>query len=220
MLILANRIMMKLKLYISICFALLFWLKASAQTKEQKLVQFSGVIVSGDSLRPVPFTNVTIKQTRRGTMSDYFGFFSFVAHANDTIIFSALGYKKARFIIPDSLSDSKYSLIQVLTNDTILLKETVIYPWPTREQFKEAFLNIRIPDDDMDRALRNLQLAEMKERREDTRMDGSQNYKYAMQQQYSRLYTAGQLPYNNLLNPLAWAQFIQAWQNGEFKRKK
>jgi hypothetical protein len=190
-----------------------------AQKNEQKLVQFSGVVVSGDSLKPVPFSNIFVKKTRRGTMSDYFGFFSFVAHAGDTILFSALGYKKTHFIIPDSLSNNKYSLIQVLTNDTILLKETVIYPWPTKEQFKEAFLNIRIPDDDLDRAHRNLERAEMRDRMEDTRMDGSMNYKYAMQQQSSRLYYAGQLPPNNLLNPIAWAQFIRAWQNGEFKRK-
>jgi hypothetical protein len=189
------------------------------QTKEKKLVQFSGVVVSGDSLKPVPFSTIVVKKTKRGTISDYFGFFSFVAHGGDTLIFSALGYKKARFIIPDSLTNNKYSLIQVLTNDTVLLKETVIYPWPTKEQFKAAFLNIRIPDDDMDRARRNLELAEMRERMEDVRMDGSMNFKNAMQQQTSRLYYAGQLPPNNLLNPIAWAQFIRAWQNGEFKRK-
>ncbi len=211
--------MIKYKLYIPVFLLFLLSGHLHAQTNEQKLVQFSGVIVNGDSLKPVPYANIIVKQTHRGTMSDYFGFFSFVAHAGDTIVFSALGYKKARFIIPDSLSDSKYSLIQVLTNDTIFLKETVIYPWPTREQFKEAFLRIRIPDDDMDRALRNLQRAEMKERMEETRMDGSMNFKYAMQQQTSRLYYAGQLPPNNLLNPLAWSKFIEAWQNGDFKRK-
>jgi hypothetical protein len=30
----------------------------------------------------------------------------------------------------------------------------------------------------------------------------------------------GQLPKNNLLNPIAWAQFIQAWKNGDFRRKE
>jgi len=51
-------------------------------------------------------------------------------------------------------------------------------------------------------------------------MDGSMNFKNQMQQQYSKLYYAGQLPPNNLLNPIAWAKFIQAWQNGDFKRKE
>jgi hypothetical protein len=50
-------------------------------------------------------------------------------------------------------------------------------------------------------------------------MDGSMNYKAHMQQQYSRLYWAGQYPPNNLLNPFAWAQFIKAWREGKLKVK-
>ena len=51
-------------------------------------------------------------------------------------------------------------------------------------------------------------------------MDGRMNQAYAMKQERSKLYYAGQLPPNNLLNPIAWAEFIRAWQNGDFKRKK
>ena len=36
------------------------------------LVQFSGIIVTADSLKPVPFVNIIDKTTRRGTSSDYF----------------------------------------------------------------------------------------------------------------------------------------------------
>jgi hypothetical protein len=50
-------------------------------------------------------------------------------------------------------------------------------------------------------------------------MDGSLNYKYAMQQWQSKLYYAGQAPPISILNPIAWAQFIRAWKNGEFKKK-
>ena len=34
-----------------------------------------------------------------------------------------------------------------------------------------------------------------------------------------KVYTAGQYPVNNLLNPIAWAQFIDAWRQGKFKKK-
>ncbi|NNC85275.1 MAG: carboxypeptidase-like regulatory domain-containing protein, partial [Bacteroidia bacterium] len=54
---------------------------------------------------------------------------------------------------------------------------------------------------------------------EDLPMDGSMNFKLANQQRSSQMYYAGQLPPNNLLNPIAWAKFIQAWKNGDFKRK-
>ena len=192
----------------------------SDNNKERKLIQFSGMVVESDSLKPVSFTSIMIKSSYRGTICDYFGYFSFVAEVKDTIEFSAISYKKATFIIPDSLTTSKYSLIQVLRKDTILLKETVIYPWPTKEQFKEAFLKLDVPDDDLERAKKNLARAEMKERFEGVAMDGSMNYKNQMQQQYSKLYYAGQLPPNNLLNPIAWAKFIQAWKNGDFRRKE
>jgi hypothetical protein len=183
------------------------------------LIQFSGVVVDADSLKPVPFASIVIRSTNRGTISDYFGYFSFVAQKGDTIDFNSIGFKRSTFVIPDTLTINKYSLIQVLRSDTILLKETVIYPWPTKEQFREAFLQLQIPDDDLERARKNLAQAEMKDKMNGLAMDGSMNFRNKMQQQQSRLYYAGQLPPNNLLNPIAWAKFIQAWKNGDFKRQ-
>lgn len=191
-----------------------------SQEKEKDLIQFSGVIVAGDSLIPIPFTNIIIKESHRGTISDYFGYFSFVAEMGDTIQFSAIGFKSAEYVIPDSLSSNRYSLIQVLAIDTILLPEAVIYPWPTKEQFRQAFMNLDLPESPKEIAMKNLDRQELKERYEALSMDGSMNYKYAMQQRSAQLYHAGQLPPNNLLNPLAWAKFIKAWKNGDFKRKK
>lgn len=168
----------------------------------------------------VPFANIIIKDSHRGTISDYFGYYSFVAQLGDTIVFSYLGFKDAVFVIPDSLNRKHYSLIQMMDADTIVLQEAIIYPWPTKEQFRQAFLDLRLPEDDKQRAERNLARAEMKERMENMQADGSESYKIAMQQHGARLYYAGQLPPNNLLNPIAWVKFIKAWKNGDFKRKK
>ncbi|MBK6397469.1 MAG: carboxypeptidase-like regulatory domain-containing protein [Bacteroidetes bacterium] len=197
----------------------------SAVSQAQKidhegLVQFSGVIVTADSLAPIPFTSVMIKNSNRGTISDYFGFFSFVAKMRDTIEFGAIGFKKAIFVIPDTLSDMRCSMIQILKPDTILLREVVIFPWPTKEQFKEAFIQLRIPDDDLARAEKNLSEGKLAFLASGMAMDGSMNFKYAMEQNSTRLYYAGQLPPNNLLNPIAWSKFIQMWQNGAFKKKE
>jgi hypothetical protein len=190
-----------------------------AQEYIKKPIQFSGVVVTTDSLKPIPFTNIAIKNTHRGTTADFNGFFSFVALEGDIIVFSAIGFKKIEFKIPDTLSKDRYSLIQALSNDTILLSETVIHPWPSKEQFKRAFVNLRVPDDDYEIAMRNLALEEIKYMIRDYKMDGSMNYRNYIEQQTSKLYYNGQLPPNNLLNPLAWAKFIKAWQNGDFKRK-
>jgi len=189
------------------------------QVSENGLVQFSGVVVTGDSLSPVPYTSIIVRSSYRGTISDYGGFFSFVAQMGDTIDFSAVGFKKSSFVIPDTLQTDRYSLIKIMSADTFLLKEAVIYPWPTKEQFRQAFLDLRVPDDDLERARRNMALQEMRELMITLPMDGSGNYKSLLLERQTKVYSKGQYPSISLLNPIAWAQFIDAWQRGDFKRK-
>ena len=199
-------------------------LKAYSQRYDD-LVQFSGVVVTADSLRPVPFANISVAKTGRGTTSDYWGFFSLVVHKNDLVSFSAVGYKSGLFRIPDTLTQNRYSLIQVMSSDTIMLTETVIYPWPSKEQFRHAFLTLKIPDDDIEIARRNLAYMEMREiygRNYDPERYGftpGQSYHNYMSAQADKLYYRGQTMPNNLLNPIAWAKFIQAWKRGDFKKK-
>ena len=66
--------------------------------------------------------------------------------------------------------------------------------------------------------MKNLALAELKERAEYTPMDGAMSFRNLMNTQYGKMYYSGQLPPNNLLNPLAWAKFIKAWKEGAFKQ--
>ena len=205
-----------------IVFLLFLTTNAFSQTSDpdSDLIQFSGVVLDGDSLSPIPFANIIEKKSSRGTTSDYYGYFSFVAHKGDSIFFSSIGYKESVFVIPDTLSTQRYSLIQLLVNDTFLLKEHVVYPWPSKEQFKEAFLNLRVPDDDLERAKRNLAQAEMRDRMLNMPMaDGSISFKINQQKRNAKLYSAGQYPSYTILNPIAWAQFIQAWKRGDFKKQ-
>mgnify|MGYP000267475749 CR=1 FL=1 len=187
-----------------------------AQGGDEDLIQFSGVVITGDSLSPVRFTNVLIENTDKGTMTDYYGYFSFVAQKGDSILFSSIGYERRRFIIPDTLTTNRYSLIQILDKDTITLRETVIYPWPTREQFKQAFLEMEVPETDFDRAQRNLAQADMIARMDAAMPSGGETFKYSMQQYQQQIYYAGQAPPINVLNPVAWSQFIKAWKRGDF----
>lgn len=200
---------------------LLLYLDTSAQIlSKDQLVQFSGVIVTIDSLKPIPYSSVMIKNSNRGTISDYYGFFSFVAKMKDTIEFAAIGFKKGIFIIPDTLTDQRCSMIQVLKQDTIMLREVMIFPWPTKEQFKEAFLHLRVPEDDLTRAERNLEEERLNFLAANLPMDGSMNFKNLMNEHTTKLYYSGQLRPNTLLDPIKWAKFIQMWQSGAFKNKE
>jgi len=198
--------------------ATFFSIFAFGQDKGE-FVQFSGIVVSEDSLQPVPYCTIIDNQTKRGTTSDYFGYFSFVAKKGDSIIFSSVGYKKNSFSIPDTLTSNKYSLIQIMYSDTIMLKTAVIYPWPSKEQFAKAFVEAEIPNDDYQRAMNNLSRSQLNERMEFTPMDGALNFKWQQQQIQSKLYYAGQYAPNSLLNPFAWAKFIEAWKRGDFKQR-
>jgi len=191
----------------------------SLNTQAQVDIQFSGIVVTGDSLNPVPYSAIMVNHTHRGTISDYFGFFSFVAHEKDTILFKALGFRESLFIIPDSLSDKRYSLIQVLFPDTIKLSTVNIYPWHTKEDFKEAFLNAPAPDDDVSRAAANIGPSRMLVMLETMDADGYSNYKIAADEYSNKLYYAGMAPPINLMNPMAWASFIDALRTGKLKEK-
>lgn len=187
---------------------------------DNNLVQFSGVVLTSDSLQQVSFANIIAKNSRHGTISDYYGYFSFVAQKGDTIQFSALGFRKAFFVIPDTLTSNKYSLIKIMEPEIYELDEAIIFPWPSREQFKQAFLNLKIPDDDLAIANKNLSKEEMMRLYYAVGMDEGMNYKNYIKGKTDQLYYAGQLPPQSILNPIAWAKFIQAWKNGDFKKKQ
>jgi hypothetical protein len=198
-------------------FPALFFTYTDAQktgVKHTQLVQFSGVVVDRDSGQKIPFVAVLDKRSSGGTIADISGYFSFIAIPGDTIVFAALGYRTGSYVLPDTLSSDKYAWVHVMTKDTTNLKPFVFYSWPSKEAFRAAFLKLDIPDNDLDHARTNMALAARHARYgNDARSPGLNNMQ-TMQQEYDKLYYAGQLPPNNLLNPLAWGKFIQAWQNG------
>ncbi len=190
----------------------------SAQT-EKHIIQFTGVVMSSDSLEAIPFVNIYEQTSRRGTLSNYKGFFSIVAEAGDTINFSAIGLRKEQFIIPANLEDDKYSIIQLMSQDTIFLAETIIYPWPSEEDFREAFLAQDIPDDNYELARKNLENEMLKEMGEQIGFDANMNQDYYTKQLAQKIYYAGQIPSMRIFDVFAWKQFIEAWQRGDYKKK-
>ncbi|MCX6277011.1 MAG: carboxypeptidase-like regulatory domain-containing protein [Bacteroidetes bacterium] len=190
------------------------------QTDNQNLVQFSGITITADSLNPVPYVKIVDVKNRRGTTSDVNGYFSFVAHKTDTIGFSALGFKPASFVIPDTITKQRYSLIQLMSADTLTLAVAFIFPWPTLEDFKRAFVETKIPDDDLEIARKNLLAADIRMLAEEYPMDASMNYRNYIDNQTSKLYYVGQQQPFNIFNPFAWAKFIKAWKDGKFKSKE
>ena len=86
--------------------------------------------------------------------------------------------------------------------------------------FKQAFLSLELEETDTDRALKNLEREYLKEMGESMAMDANENTNYYLKSEAQKYYYAGQAPPQNIFNVFAWAQFIEAWKRGDFKRKK
>lgn len=188
------------------------WGQERMYSSQAKVIQFSGVVVNGVDSKPLPFSTIMILNKNRGTVADASGFFSFVAVIGDTVEFSTVGFSPRQLIIPDTIRHDAYSVVMPLEQDTIMLMETVIYPWPSREKFREAFLSLKLPETEADIIRKNFNLAAIRERAKHGKMDADMNYRSLMQQQTTQLYYQNQVTPNNLLNPFAWAQFIKQWR--------
>jgi hypothetical protein len=193
--------------------------KNSNKEDTLRLIQLSGVIVSSDSLEQLPFTTIFDLASRRGTIADYYGFFSMVVFPGDTLLFSYFGYKTSSYIVPDTLSDNRYSIIHMMSKDTVNLPTVTVYPWPSREDFARAFVEMKPYDDALRRAQKQLSGDNLAFVAARLSSDASLSYGWVQNQQNTKLYTMGQTPVNNLFNPYSWASFIDSWKKGELGRK-
>jgi hypothetical protein len=200
-------------------FALPFTLVHAQQ--DTSLVQLSGLIIdgSGNQLAPVPYTNVYIKDSNRGTYSNFKGFFSLVIRRGEVVVFSCIGYKTIEFQLPPEHKDDHYSIVQLMTQDAINLPETVVFPWPSRDNFRLEFLAMDVTPELQRYAAANMANEALSKAKETVAYDGRENASYYMRKQASNYYFYGQQPPMNIFNPIAWKKFFDSWKNGDFKKK-
>lgn len=214
-------------------FFLSFSLISVGQVSKKRPVQFSGVTISEDSMRAIPFVTILVKSNPRGAISNDRGYFNFVAVEGDTVHFTAIGFKNNFTIIPSKVEQQAWSVIEVMERDTFSLEEVTVYPWPSKDDFKNAFLNLKLGDD-LEIARKNLEQKLIASLASQMAMDGGENHRYFMQMQFQKMYYAGgQQPFSylgsptgggipipsTLLSPVAWTQFFNAIKRGDFKRK-
>jgi hypothetical protein len=201
--------------------ALLLWTgQAFAQDAgKDKIIHLTGRTVTENS-EVVPYVHIIMVNKGLGTASDLQGNFNFPAEVSDTILFRAVGFKYYTLIVRDTFS-VKYPFVPIrMEQDTIQLRELVIKPWQGNyERFKQAVLAYDPPKTDMDRALKNLNMMDLKAMLVNAPPTPTMAFRNTMQAYNDRLYWAGQLPPVNITNPLAWAQFFKALKNGDFKKK-
>ncbi len=202
-------------------FLLIFIFLATHQvfSQEENVIQLDGYVMY-DTLRSVPFSHIIVKNTYRGTICDFWGYYSFAVKTNDTLLISSVGYKTKSFVIPNQIESDHKTYNFRLEKDTIMLQQVDIFPWKNFEQFKTVFINTKIPEDDIDRARKNFAILKKQMQYQDYISDASLNYKYYLKQQYDQLYWKGQTRPLSIFNVFAWAEFFKAINEGKFKQKE
>jgi pSer/pThr/pTyr-binding forkhead associated (FHA) protein len=208
--------MKKLVLYILLLGAP-FAVHAQFDKLKDSVVQLYGVIMSSDSLRALPMVSVVVKGRNQGTYSNDQGVFSIVVLKGDVIEFSSVGYKPNVVKISDTLNGNQYSVVELMTQDAQYLPATVIRARPTREQFERDFVNTPVPDDDIEIARQNNDAVKRRILARSLPANAGEAAATYLRQSSQKYYYQGQAPPMNIFNPVAWADFIQAWKRGDFR---
>jgi len=193
--------------------------KAQFETFQDSVVQLYGVVMTADSLRGLPAVSVIVKGSGRGTLTNYQGVFSIVVLKGDEIEFTSVGFKPKTTKIPRELSGNQFSIIQLMVTDTVYLPASIIKPRPSREQFERDFVNTDVPDDNIEIARQNTDMAKRRILAQSLPRDGGEAVNFKLAQDARKYYSAGQMPPMNILNPFAWNEFVKAWKRGDFKKK-
>ena len=183
----------------------------SQEEPAREVIQFTGVIFNEDSTSVVPGTHVYIPKSGRGTTTNPYGFFSMPVLEGDSVIFSAVGFERAYYVVPEHKEESSLRVLLYLDEDIAFLEEVEITQYPTESMFKEALITMELPHQ---REYANiyswLNSQYMQEAYFTLPASPTANAPYLInlqRQSYTNRYSPPGIP---LLNPFAWNQFIRS----------
>lgn len=194
---------------------------AQQNTTEKPLIQFTGIITDVDSNTVVPYvtvTNLTYKGQRYA--ANYKGYFSFIAHPGDTILYTAIGYRDLLMVIPTQINDSRYTAMLKMKAEIVNLPTVRVYPWATVEEFTKDFMSMKIADDDYVIAARNLSQESLSGLIQTLPRDGGEIQSINYRLNHDRALNKNMVQTNPLLNPFAWGKLMQSIFKGDKMRSE
>src|SRR5690606_38275807 len=191
--------------------------------QEKNILQFSGLITSTNNPDlPVAFATIKNKSFRDQTfISNNDGYFSFVAHSGDTILFTSVGFDPLTYVIPEVTGDKFTAHIQ-MRSLVIELPAVTPYPWASYEDYLADFMSMKLGDDAVAMARRNISpeamaaLAQIVPRN----ADEIQSYHSLQRHTIQSNRYINQRMNNPLLNPFAWGELINQIRRGDFSRER
>ena len=187
---------------------------------QDKSVIFSGKVVSDRTSDFLPNAYVFNPQSGRGTLTDDLGDFSLYVYPGDSLVFTYVGFKKKYYIIPRTQEQTQSAIIHMAESVT-MLAEVKVYPYSTEEDFKKAFIEMKLENEAGRRALeKNLEQSKLNVLALQAGLSGNGNFRnFSDQMTYSMANrNFVQSPMMALTNPFAWINFIKSVKNGDLKK--
>ena len=191
---------------------------------QQRQITFTGFITGGKTNDALPGAYIYIPKAGKGVLSAPNGYFALPVFPGDSIIFSYVGFRTQYHIIPRRLTDLTYSAVVALQEDVKTLAEVKVYPYATEELFKEAFVNLKLPDEkERENLARNTSPEAIMRQAATMPMGALANHQNFVNQQFfgrESLIGRSATPTFAFTNPFAWANFIRSVKRGDLKTKE
>ncbi|WP_295767572.1 hypothetical protein [uncultured Mucilaginibacter sp.] len=201
--------------------SLLSAVAAFAQKADKPLVQFTGITYNADSSKIiVPYVTVTNLSNKNSVViANYKGYFSFVTHENDTLQFTAVGYAPLEMVIPANRESKSYTVKVMMKPEIIALPAFHMLPWATTDEFRKDFLTMKLADDDLELARKNLNKTPLTGVSYSAMpRDANEIQSAVAQDMHQRILNSHSLIPNPLLNPIAWGSLIKSITAGDKSR--
>jgi len=126
-----------------------------------------------------------------------------------------VGYFPMTMIVPANLPNRSYIKEVVMKAEIMNLPAVRVFPWATEEEFKKDFLTMKIADDDLEIARKNLNLVSILDAVHRQPLTGAEPINV---QQFHNNQVNSHAYVNPLLNPFAWGALINEISAGDRSR--
>jgi hypothetical protein len=204
-----------------LCFAIMVFANISTFAQEHSnSIIFKGKVVATRTSEFLPNAYVYNANSGRGALTDDLGNFQLYVYPGDSLTFSYVGFKKKYYIVPYILEAVQTGIIHMAEQST-MLAEVKVYPYSTEEDFKKAFMDMKVENEAGRRALeKNLDQSKLNVLALQAGLSGAGNFRnFSDQMTYAsanRNFVTS--PLMALTNPFAWANFIKSIKNGDLKK--
>lgn len=121
-----------------------------SQNDSNQTFVLKGTIVNGYNNELLAGAHITVNKAY-GTQTNNLGGFTLSVKGNDSLIVSFIGFKPLLYIVPQHEKGNYLTKFKLFI-DSVSLAEVEIFPYPTYEEFKEAFIAMDKQDEQIEMA--------------------------------------------------------------------